>query len=107
MEGLIRSILKFDRTTALRKQKTKNPFVSYSAVATSRYVLPCLVFCLQLTPDLHQALRNPSDLSSMDCPAKYRVLGDFHHYYSGRKEAEVITLVVGGNHESQSYLKEW
>lgn len=53
-----------------------------------------------------EALRNPSDLSSMDCPAKYRVLGDFHHYYSGRKEAEVITLVVGGNHESQSYLKE-
>lgn len=33
-------------------------------------------------------------------------MGDFHRYYSGDKQAPVLTLVIGGNHEASSYLSE-
>ena len=42
----------------------------------------------------------------MSVPWKYRHLGDFHRYYSGEKHAQVLTLVIGGNHEASNYFSE-
>ena len=53
-----------------------------------------------------QAMRNHVDVQSMACPPKYRRLGRFHEYYSGHKKAPVLTIVIGGNHESASYMWE-
>lgn len=45
-------------------------------------------------------------MSVMSVPEKYRKLGDFHEYYSGRKTAPYLTIFVGGNHEAASHLWE-
>lgn len=42
----------------------------------------------------------------MSVPLKYRQLGDFHEYYSGRRKAPYLTIFVGGNHEASSHLWE-
>lgn len=42
----------------------------------------------------------------MSVPPKYRVLGDFHEYYSGAKTAPYLTIFIGGNHEAAAYLAE-
>ncbi|KAG8527663.1 uncharacterized protein KY384_007816 [Bacidia gigantensis] len=42
----------------------------------------------------------------MEVPLKYRALGDFHEYYSGKRIAPYLTLFVGGNHEASSHLHE-
>ena len=42
----------------------------------------------------------------MSVPVKYRVMGDFHAYYSGRKKAPYLTIFIGGNHEASAYLRE-
>lgn len=42
----------------------------------------------------------------MACPPKYRALGQFHNYYAERKKAPVLTIVIGGNHESSGYMWE-
>lgn len=53
-----------------------------------------------------QSVRNLSDLKCMSVPAKFRKLGDFADYYSGKRTAPVLTLFVGGNHEASNYLQE-
>lgn len=53
-----------------------------------------------------QAIRNVHDFSSMAVPPKYRQLGDFWEYYAGRRAAPVLTVVIGGNHESMAYMWE-
>lgn len=53
-----------------------------------------------------QAIRNKTDLETISVPQKYKQLGDFHEYYSGKKVAPVLTIFIGGNHECSSYLKE-
>ncbi|KAJ8108641.1 hypothetical protein ONZ43_g6364 [Nemania bipapillata] len=53
-----------------------------------------------------QAVRNAADLSIMSVPAKYRQLGDFPAYYSGKKTARYLTIFIGGNHEASSHLWE-
>ena len=42
----------------------------------------------------------------MSVPAKFRELGDFHEYYSGKRHAPYLTIFVGGNHEASSHLWE-
>ena len=42
----------------------------------------------------------------MSVPRNFRQLGDFHLYYSGKKRAPVLTIVIGGNHEASNYLSE-
>ncbi|CCM04282.1 uncharacterized protein FIBRA_06453 [Fibroporia radiculosa] len=42
----------------------------------------------------------------MAVPDKYRELGGFCKYYSGEKRAPILTIVIGGNHESSNYLWE-
>lgn len=51
-------------------------------------------------------MRNAADLSVMSVPAKYRELGDFPAYYSGKKTAPYLTIFIAGNHEASSYLWE-
>ncbi|KAI0424973.1 DBR1-domain-containing protein [Xylaria sp. FL1042] len=53
-----------------------------------------------------QAARNAADLSVMSVPEKYRQLGDFNAYYSGKKKAPYLTIFTAGNHEASSYLWE-
>ncbi|CCE83672.1 Piso0_004257 [Millerozyma farinosa CBS 7064] len=67
--------------------------------------LPANVNLLIICGDF-QALRNKADLQTISVPRKYRTMGDFHEYYSGRRKAPVLTIFIGGNHECSSYLKE-
>ncbi|KAF2794581.1 hypothetical protein K505DRAFT_303761 [Melanomma pulvis-pyrius CBS 109.77] len=53
-----------------------------------------------------QAIRNERDLNCISVPWRYRTLGDFYRYYSGERQAPVLTLVIGGNHEASNYLSE-
>ncbi|KAI0168092.1 lariat debranching enzyme, C-terminal domain-containing protein [Pestalotiopsis sp. NC0098] len=53
-----------------------------------------------------QAVRNAADLTVMSVPIKYRKLGDFPEYYSGRRKAPVLTIFIGGNHEAISHSWE-
>lgn len=53
-----------------------------------------------------QAIRNGSDLATMACPPRYRQMGDFCEYYTGRRVAPLLTLFIGGNHEASSHLAE-
>ena len=53
-----------------------------------------------------QSLRNSGDYHSFAVPPKYRSLGSFHRYYSGEKEAPILTVFIGGNHEASQPLQE-
>jgi lariat debranching enzyme len=53
-----------------------------------------------------QSLRTESDFSSIAMPDKYKRLGDFHEYYTGKKKAPVLTIFIGGNHECGDYLTQ-
>ncbi|GFF90236.1 lariat debranching enzyme [Aspergillus lentulus] len=53
-----------------------------------------------------QAVRNSNDLACMSVPQKYKEIGDFHEYYSGKKTAPYLTVFIGGNHEASNYLFE-
>jgi hypothetical protein len=65
-------------------------------------------------------MRDTVDLNCMACPPKYRQLGSFPHYFSGKpviscnlynlyigkKKVPVPTIFIGGNHEASNYLYE-
>lgn len=53
-----------------------------------------------------EACRNAFDLSCLSGPAKYHVFKDFYKYYSGEKEAPILTIFIGGNHEACNHLRE-
>ena len=53
-----------------------------------------------------QAVRNEGDLATMACPAKYRQMNTFYKYYTGKAEAPVLTIYIGGNHEASNYHAE-
>ncbi|KAF7594444.1 lariat debranching enzyme [Aspergillus hancockii] len=53
-----------------------------------------------------QAVRNSYDMACMSVPQKYKELGDFHEYYSGRRKAPYLTIFIGGNHEAGNHLFE-
>lgn len=42
----------------------------------------------------------------MSVPMKYKAMGDFHEYYSGRRKAPYPTIFIGGNHEASNYMFE-
>jgi lariat debranching enzyme len=42
----------------------------------------------------------------MSVPEKYKEIGDFHEYYSGKRTAPYLTVFVGGNHEASNYIFE-
>lgn len=51
-------------------------------------------------------MRNARDLEHMVCPEKFKKIGDFAEYYSGRKVAPIPTIFIGGNHEASNFLWE-
>lgn len=53
-----------------------------------------------------QSLRTTADYNALSVPPKYRTLGDFSDYFTGKKKAPVLTIFVGGNHEASNYLQE-
>nr|CAD2177492.1 unnamed protein product [Meloidogyne enterolobii] len=53
-----------------------------------------------------QAIRNHGDLHYFHAPPHHRKLGTFYKYYSGEKTAPILTLFIGGNHESSGYMAE-
>ncbi|KAL4943775.1 hypothetical protein BDV06DRAFT_129546 [Aspergillus oleicola] len=53
-----------------------------------------------------QAVRNSNDMACMSVPAKYKEIGDFHEYYSGKRTAPYLTIFIGGNHEASNHLSE-
>ena len=53
-----------------------------------------------------QSLRSPADYHSFAAPPHHRRMGTFYRYYSGEKVAPVLTVFVGGNHESSQSLQE-
>ncbi|KAE8377030.1 lariat debranching enzyme, C-terminal domain-containing protein [Aspergillus bertholletiae] len=53
-----------------------------------------------------QAVRNSHDMACMSVPQKYKELGDFHEYYSGKRTAPYLTIFIGGNHEAGNHLFE-
>jgi lariat debranching enzyme len=75
---------------AIRKAQEENNFI-----------VDLLIVCGDF-----EAMRNVTDLEVMSCPAKYREMGDFHEYYSGKRVAPVLTLFIGGNHEASSHGAE-
>ncbi|XP_034251071.1 lariat debranching enzyme [Thrips palmi] len=53
-----------------------------------------------------QSTRNTQDLNCMAVPQKYRDICTFYKYYSGEKQAPILTIFIGGNHEASNYLSE-
>ncbi|KAJ4815125.1 Lariat debranching enzyme [Rhynchospora pubera] len=53
-----------------------------------------------------QAVRNETDLQSLNVKPKYREMGTFWKYYSGQEKAPYPTIFIGGNHEASNYLWE-
>lgn len=53
-----------------------------------------------------QAVRNETDLESMNVKPKYRSMNTFWKYYAGQAVAPVPTIFIGGNHEASNYLWE-
>ncbi|KAL4921446.1 lariat debranching enzyme, C-terminal domain-containing protein [Aspergillus aurantiobrunneus] len=53
-----------------------------------------------------QAVRNSNDMACMSVPAKFKEIGDFHEYYSGKRTAPYLTIFIGGNHEASNHLFE-
>jgi lariat debranching enzyme len=45
-------------------------------------------------------------LEALECPQKYKELGQFHKFYNGDKIAPILTLFVGGNHEASNLLRD-
>ncbi|KAG4077336.1 hypothetical protein HA402_009737 [Bradysia odoriphaga] len=46
------------------------------------------------------------DLKCTAQPERHRQIGSFYKYYSGEKEAPVLTIFIGGNHEASNFLQE-
>ncbi|CAO1298097.1 unnamed protein product [Diamesa tonsa] len=53
-----------------------------------------------------QSNRNLADLQCMAVPKKYLDMCSFYKYYSGEKVAPILTIFIGGNHESSNFLQE-
>jgi len=51
-----------------------------------------------------EAHRHKEDLLTMDAPTKYKKLGDFANFYTGRADFPYPLYFIGGNHESYGFL---
>jgi lariat debranching enzyme len=53
-----------------------------------------------------QSIRQWDELDTMSVPAKYREIGDFTKYFTGKTKAPKLTIFIGGNHEASAHLME-
>ena len=51
-------------------------------------------------------MRNQTDLDAMECPPKYKEMGQFRRFFRGEIRAPILTLFVGGNHEASNFLRD-
>lgn len=66
------------------------------------YKIDLLIICGDM-----ETMRNTNDMKyCLECPNKYKHMGDFYKYYTGISIAPVLTIFIGGNHESSNYLQE-
>lgn len=77
----------------------------YSALATLERSTKTKADLLLVCGDF-QAIRHEKDLNSLACPPKYRKMGDFNDYFTGKRVAPLPTLFIGGNHEASNHLWE-
>lgn len=77
----------------------------YDSIAQYEQAKSTKIDLLLLCGDF-QALRSSHDFASLAVPPKYQALGTFHEYYSGKRVAPVLTLVIGGNHEASNHMWE-
>lgn len=77
----------------------------YEAIKLSEEKMKKKVDLLIICGDF-QALRNNTDMNNMAVPDKYKQIGTFHKYYSGKCIAPVLTIFIGGNHEASNYAQE-
>ena len=77
----------------------------YAAIDRIQHAQSVRIDLLLICGDF-QAMRNQNDVACMACPPKYRALGNFHEYYTGKKKAPVPTIFIGGNHEASNYMWE-
>jgi lariat debranching enzyme len=47
------------------------------------------------------------DLNYLNCPPKYKHMGDFHKYYEGILPIPFLTIFIGGNHEASNILNDF
>ena len=54
-----------------------------------------------------QSTRNLEDLKCMAVSDKYKKMCSFYKYYAAQpgKEAPILTIFIGGNHEASNYLQ--
>jgi lariat debranching enzyme len=53
-----------------------------------------------------QSLRDGVDMIAMECPDKYKEIGQFQRFFKREIIAPILTLFVGGNHEASNYLRD-
>ena len=53
-----------------------------------------------------EAVRDERDFQCLTTPEKYRHMGDFAPYWRGERIAPVLTIFIGGNHESVNHLRD-
>ena len=64
-----------------------------------------LAFVLQVGD--FEAHRHEDDLLTMDAPTKYKTLGDFQDFYTGKAKFPYPLYFIGGNHESYGFLDKF
>jgi lariat debranching enzyme len=53
-----------------------------------------------------QSLRVKEDLDALECPPKYKEMGQFEKYFNRELIAPILTIFVGGNHEASNLLRD-
>ena len=51
-------------------------------------------------------VRNEGDLKYVPVPTKYKKVGDFPEYFSGKRRAPIPTLFLSGNHEPFNFINK-
>lgn len=78
----------------------------YDKILRSNMSSPSSPVDLVLVTGDFQAVRDTTDLNSMSVPQKYLRFGDFREYFEGKLMAPILTIFIGGNHESSNYMRE-
>ena len=45
-------------------------------------------------------------MNAMECPEKYKTMGQFERFFNQEIKAPILTLFVGGNHEASNFLRD-
>lgn len=51
-------------------------------------------------------MRDQNDLDALECPPKYKEMGQFVRFYNQEVKAPILTIFIGGNHEASNYLRD-